>query len=64
MSQDIETLRAFVDAFNKNDFEDAVRYLHPEVEIYPAIGGQLDVNRRYRGQLRGPDRGPRNSRPG
>ena len=50
MSEDIETLRAFFDAFNRNDFEDAVRYLHPVVEIYPAIGGQLDVNRSYRGR--------------
>ena len=50
MSQEIETLRAFIEAFNRHDFDDAVRYLHPEVEIYPAIGGQLDVSRRYRGR--------------
>lgn len=50
MSEDIQTLRAFFDAFNRNDFEDAVRYLHPMVEIYPAIGGQLDVSHGYRGR--------------
>jgi limonene-1,2-epoxide hydrolase len=50
MSQKIETLRAFVEAFNRKDFDDLVRYLHPEVEIYPAIGGELDVSRRYRGR--------------
>jgi limonene-1,2-epoxide hydrolase len=53
MSQKIETLRAFVEAFNRKDFDDAVRYLHPEVEIYPAIGGEMDVSRRYRGRDEG-----------
>jgi ketosteroid isomerase-like protein len=50
MSKKVEALRAFIEAFNRHDFDDAVRYLHPEVEIYPAIGGQLDVGRRYRGR--------------
>jgi limonene-1,2-epoxide hydrolase len=50
MPQNVEKLRAFIEAFNRHDFDDAVRYLHPEVEIYPAIGGQLDVSRCYRGR--------------
>ena len=50
MSEEIETLRAFLDAFNTNDFQAAVRHLHPEVEIYPAIGGLMDVSRLYRGR--------------
>jgi ketosteroid isomerase-like protein len=45
-----KTLRAFFDAFNGMDFDNAVRYLHPEVEISPAIGGELDVDSRYRGR--------------
>jgi limonene-1,2-epoxide hydrolase len=50
MSQEVETLRAFLNAFNKNAFEDAVSYLHPEVEIYPALGGVMDIGRRYHGR--------------
>ena len=53
MSKEIETLRAFVEAFNRKDFDDAVRFLHPEVEIYPAIGGEMDVSHRYRGRDEG-----------
>jgi ketosteroid isomerase-like protein len=50
MSQEnVETLRAFYEAFNRADFDDAVRYDHPEVEIYPAVGGELDFPRLYRG---------------
>ena len=53
MSEEIETLRAFVEAFNRKDFDDAVRFLHPEVAIYPAIGGEMDVSHRYRGRDEG-----------
>jgi limonene-1,2-epoxide hydrolase len=53
MSEEIETLRAFVEAFNRKDFDDAVRFLHPEVEIYPVIGGEMDVSHRYRGRDKG-----------
>ena len=50
VSEKTETLRAFVEAFNRQDFDDAVVYLHPEVEIYPALGGELDINRLYSGR--------------
>lgn len=50
MSQEIETLRSFIEAYNRHDFEAAIRSLHPEIEIYPAIGGQVDVRRLYRGR--------------
>ena len=53
MSKEIETLRAFVEAFNRKDFDNAVRFLHPEVEIYPAIGGEMDVSHRYWGRDEG-----------
>ena len=53
MSQKVEKLRAFLEAFNRHDFDDAVRYLHPEVEIHPVIGGVLDVSRRYQGRDEG-----------
>jgi ketosteroid isomerase-like protein len=50
MSEKSETLRAFIEAFNRSDFDDAVKYLHPEVEIYPALGGLLDIGHRYHGR--------------
>lgn len=40
MSQETETLRGFIEAFNRHDFDDAIRFLHPEDEAHPAIGGQ------------------------
>jgi ketosteroid isomerase-like protein len=50
MSQDhVRTLRALVEAINRGDFDDALRYMHPEVEIYPAVGGELDIQPVYRG---------------
>ena len=52
-SQETETVRDFYEAVNRRDFEQAERYFHPEVEIYPAIGGELDARRRYRGREEG-----------
>jgi ketosteroid isomerase-like protein len=50
MSQEnVEKLNAFYEMVNRREFDDAVQYLHPEIEICPALGGQLDVRRRYRG---------------
>jgi ketosteroid isomerase-like protein len=38
MPQETETVRDFYEAVNRRDFEQAERYFHPEVEIYPGIG--------------------------
>jgi ketosteroid isomerase-like protein len=38
-----DTLRAFYDAFNRDDFDAAIELMHPEVEIYPGLGGVLDI---------------------
>jgi ketosteroid isomerase-like protein len=46
--ENVETLRAFYAAYNAGHFDGAGRYIHPEVEIYPAIGGELDFARVYR----------------
>jgi len=48
MAQHIDTLRALFDAFNRRDFNDALRYAHPEIELHPGIT-ELDVARQYRG---------------
>jgi ketosteroid isomerase-like protein len=50
MPQSIDTLRAFYDAIHRRDYDDAVQYLHPGVELHPAVGGEMDVRRRYRGR--------------
>jgi hypothetical protein len=42
MPQETETVRDFYEAVNRRDFEQAERYFHPEVEIYPGIGGELE----------------------
>jgi limonene-1,2-epoxide hydrolase len=31
-SQNVETLRATLEAFNRRDFDNAVRFAHPDVE--------------------------------
>jgi ketosteroid isomerase-like protein len=49
MSENIESLRALIDAFNRRDFEAAVQYAHPEVELRPGLT-ELDVSPRYRGR--------------
>jgi ketosteroid isomerase-like protein len=35
--ENIEILRAFYEAFNRRLFDDALQYLHPECELYPAV---------------------------
>jgi ketosteroid isomerase-like protein len=50
MSQgDVEILRGFYEAFNRGDFDDALRSMDPEVQIYPGVA-LVDVDRRYRGR--------------
>ena len=53
MSERVDRWRAFYEAFNRGNFDDAVRYLHPEVELSPALpaleGSNLTGNR-YRGR--------------
>jgi ketosteroid isomerase-like protein len=49
MSQKIDTLRAMFDAFNRRDFDEALRHAHPDVELHPALT-ELDVRSRYRGR--------------
>jgi ketosteroid isomerase-like protein len=51
MSQEnVEVVRRVHDAFNRRDFDDAVRHLDPAFELHPAILA-LDQG----GQYRGPD---------
>jgi ketosteroid isomerase-like protein len=50
MSQEkIDTLRAFYEAFNRRDFDAALQYMDPEVEIHPGVAG-ADVSSVYRGR--------------
>jgi ketosteroid isomerase-like protein len=53
MSEGVDTWRAFYEAFNRGAFGDAVQFLHPEVELSPALpaleGSNLRGNR-YRGR--------------
>lgn len=49
MSQNIDKLRAMQEAFNRGDFDDAVRFAHPEVELYPGLSGP-DTGKQYRGR--------------
>src|SRR5919109_2311117 len=48
-SQNVDKLRAMLEAFNRGDFDDAVRYAHPEVELYPGLSGP-DTGTHYRGR--------------
>jgi len=50
MSENVEKLRVFYEMFNGRDFDAAVQFMHPDVEIQPAIGGELDSSRLYRGR--------------
>ena len=50
MSEKAEKVGAFYEAMDRSDFDDAVDYLHPEVEVQPAFGGVMDIGRRYRGR--------------
>lgn len=38
-----------MEAFNRRDFDTAVRFAHPEVELHPALH-ELDVRSAYRGR--------------
>jgi ketosteroid isomerase-like protein len=49
MSERIDTLRAVFEAFNRRDFDDALHYAHPDVELHPGLT-ELDVAGRYRGR--------------
>jgi ketosteroid isomerase-like protein len=35
----VEVVRRFLEAFNRRDFDAANRYVHPEIELYPALEG-------------------------
>jgi ketosteroid isomerase-like protein len=48
-SQNVETLRATLEAFNRRDFDRAVKFAHAEVELHPALH-ELDVRSTYRGR--------------
>ena len=48
MSQN-ESATAFYEAMNAGDFDGGAEYLHPDVEIQPALGGVMDIGRSYRG---------------
>jgi ketosteroid isomerase-like protein len=49
MSQNIDTLRATLEAFNRRDFDGALKCAHPDIELRPALH-ELDVRRMYRGR--------------
>jgi ketosteroid isomerase-like protein len=49
MSENTESLRALFNAYNRRDFESAVQFAHPEVELRPGLT-ELDVSPRYRGR--------------
>ena len=50
MSDDrMETLLALYEAISERDFDDLLQYLHPAVELHPAVGGELDMGTTYRG---------------
>jgi ketosteroid isomerase-like protein len=50
LSRNVDTLRALYLALNRGDFDSLVQYLHPEVEIHPGLGGELDMSTEYRGR--------------
>ena len=50
MSEENDKVGAFYEAVARGDFDDAMDYLHPEVEVQPALGGVMDIGRRYRGR--------------
>jgi ketosteroid isomerase-like protein len=50
MSQEnVERLRALYEAFNRNDFDDIMEYLDPDVELHPGIMAP-DSKTRYLGR--------------
>jgi ketosteroid isomerase-like protein len=48
MRDSLETLRALYAAYNRRDFDSAVHYAHPEIELRPALT-EVDVEPHYRG---------------
>ena len=48
MSREIDTLRAGFEAFNQRDYDRALQYADPEIEVRPGIAG-LDTRRHYHG---------------
>lgn len=49
MSQNIDTLQAMFEAFNRRNLDQAVQFAHPEVELYPGLEGP-DTAKRYCGR--------------
>ena len=50
MSEKQEKVGALYEAMNRGDFDAAVECLHRDVEIQPALGGVMDIGRRYSGR--------------
>jgi hypothetical protein len=50
MPENIDKVGAFYERMSRGDFDGAVEYLHPEIEIQPALGGVMDIGRRYHGR--------------
>jgi ketosteroid isomerase-like protein len=49
VSANVDKLRALYDAFDRRDFDAAVEYAHPDIQLHPAIEG-VDTHREYRGR--------------
>jgi ketosteroid isomerase-like protein len=49
MSRHTDTLRALFEAFNRREFEEALRRVDPDIELRPALT-ELDVGSHYRGR--------------
>ena len=50
MSAEAEKVGAFYEALSRRDLDEAVEYLSREVEVRPAIGGVMDIERVYSGR--------------
>ena len=50
MSEEAAKVGAFYEALSQGDLDEAVEYLHREVEVRPAIGGVMDIKRVYSGR--------------
>lgn len=50
--ENVEVVRQFYEAYSRGDFESAVRNLHPDVEVHPALEPVEQVGR-SRGAWRG-----------
>jgi ketosteroid isomerase-like protein len=49
MSQNVDRLQLMFDAFNRRDFADALKNVHPAIALYPALT-ELDVKTNYHGR--------------